>query len=133
GVSEETVPPPQPPTVGALKQALETRHPFLAGRWASVRLAVNQEFASDGTAVHDGDEVALIPPVAGGSGEPRVLLTAEPLSMDAVARSVMGPGQGGLCLFAGMVRDHAQGRKVQSLDYSAYDAMALKVMERIVA
>ncbi|MEW5853672.1 MAG: molybdopterin converting factor subunit 1 [Myxococcota bacterium] len=132
GLPEETVALPAAANVGALKQLLESRHPFLAGRWGSVRVAVNMDFSSDDAPLHDGDEVALIPPVAGGSGHPRVRLTTEPLSLDRATQEVMTSGMGGLCIFAGMVRDHAKGRKVKSIDYSAYDAMAAKVMERIV-
>lgn len=53
-------------TVAALAGYLERLHPGLSGRLASVRFAVNEEFATAGESVHDGDTVAVIPPVAGG-------------------------------------------------------------------
>lgn len=53
-------------TVGDLARFLPTRHPALAGRLASVRLARNETFATDDERLAPGDVVALIPPVAGG-------------------------------------------------------------------
>jgi molybdopterin synthase catalytic subunit len=40
---------------------------------------------------------------------------------------------GALCLFTGIVRDHHQGRRVDHLEYEAYEEMALPLMEEIVA
>jgi molybdopterin converting factor subunit 1 len=53
-------------TVDALAVHLSARHATLVGRLGSVRFARNEEFAQGGDALHDGDVVALIPPVAGG-------------------------------------------------------------------
>jgi len=133
GAAETSVPLPAPATVAGLKRALEVQHPFLRDRWTSVRVAVNLEFASEDTPLKNGDEVALIPPVAGGSdAHPRVRLSSAALSLDAAVKEVMDAGMGGLCVFAGMVRNHAQGRAVKSIDYSAYGSMAAKVMTEIV-
>ena len=35
--------------------------------WRSLALAVNREYAQPTTVLHEGDEVALLPPVSGGS------------------------------------------------------------------
>jgi molybdopterin synthase sulfur carrier subunit len=68
--SEETVlPPPEIGTVGALAAWLAARSPGHAAAFANratVRCAVNQEFAAASTAVRPGDEVAFFPPVTGG-------------------------------------------------------------------
>ena len=53
-------------TVGDLRIRLASLRPALAGRLEQVRFARNEEFASDGDALLDGDVIALIPPVAGG-------------------------------------------------------------------
>ena len=45
-----------------------TRYPSLSRLAASVRFAVNGEYAEPGHPVGEGDEVAVIPPVSGGSG-----------------------------------------------------------------
>ena len=67
GVATERVPPA--PTVGALRAALAAR----GGIWAvelaperAIRIAVNHAVAGADTAIHDGDEVAVFPPVTGG-------------------------------------------------------------------
>lgn len=58
--------PPDVTTARDLVAFLEGRHPALAGRLASVRVARNEVFASPGEVLADGDVIALIPPVAGG-------------------------------------------------------------------
>ena len=133
GAAERNEPLPSPATVAGLKAQLDAQLPVLNRYWAVVRVAVNLEFAPDDTPLRDGDEVAIIPPVAGGSGHPRVELCDALLSVDRALGQVQGDGMGGLCVFAGAVRNHAHGRPVVRLDYSAYQPMALAVMARIVA
>lgn len=124
-------------TVAALAAELEEAHPALRGRLAQVRFAVNEAFAEDSTALSDGDVVALIPPVAGGSdrapAEARVAIRETPLRYDDVFDLVRHPSAGALATFVGVVRDHHEGRAVTALEYSAYASMALKEMARIVA
>ena len=55
---------PDGATLVALIAALHAAHPALAG--VPLRYALNREFASAEHPLHEGDEVALIPPVAGG-------------------------------------------------------------------
>lgn len=52
-------------TAGILKQSLEERYPRLK-QLASYLVAVNNEYAEDGSVITDRDEVAVIPPVSGG-------------------------------------------------------------------
>lgn len=52
--------------VGTLRRALEAAHPAFARFGRRALVAVNEEYARDGDPVHAGDEVALLPPVAGG-------------------------------------------------------------------
>jgi molybdopterin synthase catalytic subunit len=118
-----------PATVGELLTQLGEAEPLIARSRRSLQVAVNQEFAPQSTPLQDGDEVALIPPVAGGA--PHVRVSKEPLSYDEVIAQVSGPGQGGLVLFAGMVRDHNDGKQVVRLDYEAYDQMAVRKMAEI--
>lgn len=67
GLREETlVVPSGVDTVALLRAHLERERPRLAGRLGEVRFAVNETFARDDEALHDGDTVALIPPVSGG-------------------------------------------------------------------
>jgi len=53
-------------TVARLLEALCARHPDLAGPAASMRVALDEDFASPEAALHEGTVVALIPPVGGG-------------------------------------------------------------------
>lgn len=128
--------PPAVRDLGALAAHLELLHPSLRGRLGHVRFAVNEELVRSDRALADGDVVALIPPVAGGSDRPpsrdRVAIVTRPLSMDAVVALVRHPGAGALALFGGTVRDHSDGRVVTALEYSAYESMAALEMARIV-
>ncbi|MBO0359801.1 MoaD/ThiS family protein [Hymenobacter sp. BT186] len=62
-VLEVTTPADQP--VQALLEQLRTQYPGLRGL-SSLAVAVNNEYAEDTQLLHERDEIALIPPVAGG-------------------------------------------------------------------
>ena len=113
--------------------ALCAVHPRLRGTDAGLRVAVNQAYASWDTPVGNGDEVAFIPPVAGGAGEPgvHVWLSAEPLDARAVEEVVRTDEDGAVCTFTGVVRNHADGRAVTHLEYEAYAGMAEDRMRAI--
>lgn len=53
-------------TAGALRSALEAAHPEVARYGRRLLLAVNEQYARDDSPIRSGDQVALIPPVAGG-------------------------------------------------------------------
>jgi molybdopterin synthase catalytic subunit len=129
-VAEEQLEVPAGTSVAALLALLVARHAGLGPLVPHLRVAVNQEFAAPGDLVPDGAEVALIPPVAGGS-ELLFAIFDTPLVLQRAIDAVSGAGQGGLVTFSGAVRDNTKGRKVLRLEYEAYPPMALKKMEEI--
>jgi MoaE-MoaD fusion protein len=82
-------------------------------------VAVNREYAREESPVQPGDEVALVPPVSGGSGPVRhVRVTEEPLDVAALSAAVRDPAAGAVVCFEGVTRE------VSHLDYEAYAEMA---------
>ncbi len=71
GAGELVLDVPAPATLGAVWAELASRHPELAPYAASVSVARNLEYARMDTAVSDGDEIAFLPPVSGGTCGPR--------------------------------------------------------------
>jgi molybdopterin synthase catalytic subunit len=94
---------------------------------AGLLYAVNKEYADRERELADGDEVALIPPVSGGSFR----LSEEPLSLDAVVEEVRSDEAGAIATFVGTTRVHSRGRTVERLEYEAYAGMAEQVMAEI--
>ncbi|MGA8939042.1 MAG: molybdenum cofactor biosynthesis protein MoaE [Acidobacteriaceae bacterium] len=97
----------------------------------SAAVAVNHEYASPHQILHDGDEVAILPPVSGGlSTEPTatIALVRQPIDAATIERTIKSGSDGALCVFDGIVRDNTRGRHTLHLDYEAYEDMALKQM-----
>lgn len=133
GTDTETLELDDGSNVAGALDALELRHPAVAALRGRFRVAVNQEMVGDEQLLNDGDELVLIPPVAGGAGRgPRhAVVLDEPLSIDRVVAAVAHRGAGGLVTFTGMVRDRSQGRDVVRLEYEAYAEMAEAVFRRL--
>ncbi|MBX2811458.1 MAG: molybdopterin converting factor subunit 1 [Myxococcales bacterium] len=118
-------------TVGELLDALVRQEPALRDLRSAVRVAVNQTFAHHQTPVQDGDELALIPPVSGGTG----VILAEVRTTEIFAQeaedAVRGPHIGAISTFTGTVRDHTGPFEVTALEYEAYTEMAEKMLRAI--
>jgi molybdenum cofactor biosynthesis protein MoaC len=101
-----------------------------------VVMAVNREYADPLTVLTSDDELALIPPLSGGStaedappsGQARlhVAVSRQPLSREHLRALVSDPGAGALVTFEGVTRT------VERLDYEAYEEMAQERIEQIV-
>ncbi|TMQ16025.1 MAG: molybdopterin converting factor subunit 1 [Deltaproteobacteria bacterium] len=124
--------------------ALAKRHPQIDRLRGRFRVAVNQDFSDDERVLVEGDEIALIPPVAGGADAPagptagavsagarHVQLLATTLSVDRCIAAVGGAGMGGIVTFTGMVRRHSHGALIDHLEYEAYGTMAVREMTRL--
>ncbi|MGA2927224.1 MAG: molybdenum cofactor biosynthesis protein MoaE [Solirubrobacteraceae bacterium] len=94
-----------------------------------VVMAVNQRYADGRAPLHAGDELALIPPVSGGSQTAAIhaRVSAEPLSLDRLLALVRDPRAGAVVTFTGVTRD------VEQLHYEAYEPMAQRQLAEIVA
>lgn len=115
---------------------LQQRIPGLAKFANSLALSINYEYSSLDALLHDGDEVALLPPVSGGTGAPRdpatrTRLVRESISADEIAREMKAPEDGAVVVFDGIVRNHSRGRRTRYLEYSAYEPMAAAELEKL--
>jgi len=99
--------------------------------------AVNQDYADGERELNQGDEVAFIPPISGGSGEgpetSRFDLSYEALDPRLLEAEVRSDREGAVVTFAGVTRNHHDGKAVLGLSYECYDEMARKVMDKLFA
>ena len=125
----------------AFHQLLEI-YPELRRFRASLLVAVNQSYARDlEVELKDGDEMAVFPPVSGGSGEAVdnsdagaqdfFELTTDVIDVGAVARRIVPPRCGATVTLDGYAREWTKGRRTLHLVYEAYAPMALAEMRRL--
>lgn len=106
-----------------------------------VLVSVNQDIAHEETVIHDGDEIALLPPFAGGSfpvpvdDQMLVRVQREDFSIDAEIARVRSRSKriGGIAMFLGVARDRSKGRDVDSITFEHYEGMAQKKLREIRA
>ena len=129
GAKELSIDLPAGSQLRDLRLLLAERYPVFGRFEERLAASVNLEKVPLERALEDGDEVAFLPPVAGGVG--RCTLSDRPLEPQAVAARVAGPDAGGVVTFVGAVRDHARGRSIRYLEYEAYPEMAEREMHKI--
>lgn len=131
GAPMERLAVPDAATLADIWDILELKYPLLAPYRGRVLLARNERFCEPATIVSDGDTVAFIPPVSGGSATPLFCVTHQPLDATPLTRAVAGHDMGAIVTFAGTVRDHFGDRATARLEYEAYIEMAVPVLEQI--
>jgi molybdopterin synthase catalytic subunit/molybdopterin converting factor small subunit len=122
---------PQGATVDSVLGHYSTLLPKQAKLWPSLAVAVNQSYALGGCLLRDGDEVALLPPVSGGTSAPIVSLVREPIDSASLVTAVKQGEDGAVVVFDGIVRNHTRGRRTLYLVYEAYEDMALRMMHEL--
>ncbi len=125
-----------------------SRFPRLKEMSGSIVLALNQQFSNPMAPLTEGDEVALLPPVSGGSddtaAEPSLYthviadpaghffaLTRHAIDGRALAHQILRGEDGAFVNFEGVTRNNNKGRATRCLEYECYEAMAIKTMAEI--
>jgi len=135
---------PEHASAADVLQHYEKRFSASKGNLSSIAISVNQEYARPEKKLHPGDEVALLPPVSGGATETRspdqpvkagpcAFITREPIASAGLLEGIKRPDDGAAVVFEGVVRNHSRGRRTIFLEYEAYEEMALKQMESLIA
>lgn len=133
-----------------LVAALHGSHPQIAEliHKKKVLVSVNQEIAHGETELREGDEVALLPPFAGGAAMREqgsggaslgveeaqlVRVQRENFSVDAAIDQVRKRSSriGGISIFLGTARDRSRGRDVSAITFEHYEGMAQKTLREI--
>lgn len=132
-----------PINAAGARATLLSHYPTLQRFGNSLLFAVNQEYAADDREIREGDELAVFPPVSGGSDVAQTSvreslhdffeLTTDPIDVGAVARRLVLPQCGATVTLDGYAREWTKGRRTLYLVYEAYEAMALSEMERLGA
>jgi molybdopterin synthase catalytic subunit len=112
-----------------LVRCVAHRFPETAAVLERSSLAVNLHVLPWTTRLRESDEVALLPPASGG--ESISVTVSDRVSVHEAVAAVSVPAAGGIAVFIGTVRDNSDAGSVDRLEYSAYDAMADKVLREI--
>ena len=144
GQGGESLNLPDNATLGDVLRHYEARIPRLKELASSIAMSVNQEYAGPKVKLSQGDEIAFLPPVSGGSGKPEQAKGSDPkgrpkhaamvqerIETQAVLEGIKRAEDGAAVVFEGVVRDSSRGRRTVCLDYEAYEDMAVKQMEEL--
>lgn len=144
GRAEDALELPAGSTTGSVFEHYAESIPKLRGMAASIVLARNQEFAKPVDLLSDGDEVALLPPVSGGSSPGKTpaheitdpaghyfAITRDAIDPRALEERILRGCDGALVTFQGVARNNTKGRATLRLEYECYAAMAVRKMAEI--
>ena len=128
-------------TVADLLSHYANHIPEIRATLRASAVAVNHEYANSGVILKEGDEVALLPPVSGGSEEKKgseekrrtgcISIIRNTIDTRAILSSLKCGDDGAAVVFEGVVRNQTRGRKTLCLEYEAYESMAQRQMERL--
>lgn len=139
GNSRVSLPATTPVTVAELLVLIADHYPDLAPALPTTLVAVNKAFATPDTIIQEGDEIALFPPVSGGSAsaDPPTFfaITPDPLDLNAIHQFLLQDEIGAIVTFTGSVRGRTdrsgQPAETLYLEYEAYSEMAEDQMAQI--
>ena len=123
-------------TISDLLDILKTRYPQTDEYLATALVAINRNYADEESIVRAGDEIAIFPPVSGGSEDyPTVcMITADEIDQDVLVKMITLPTTGAACIFSGMVRGKTMKgdfNQTSYLEYEAYAEMAEEKMAQV--
>jgi molybdopterin synthase catalytic subunit len=138
GRSEDGIQVADDAQVGTVFDYYADRFPKVRAMAPSIVMARNHEFSPLNAVLSDGDEVAFLPPVSGGSS-PEITdeaghffaLTRSEIITKTLTDRMRRSSDGAVIAFEGVVRDNTKGRATKFLDYECYEPMALKIMAQI--
>jgi MoaE-MoaD fusion protein len=155
GRARETINAPENTTVADILRLYESKIAAPRKLLDSIAISVNRQYAAPDAKLKEHDEVALLPPVSGGSEPPqndgqgdlqsdgpdervsgnksRAEIVHEPIDTAKFVEKIKHPEDGAVVVFDGIVRKHSRGRITLYLDYDAYEEMALQQMNMLVS
>jgi molybdopterin synthase catalytic subunit/molybdopterin converting factor small subunit len=135
GLTELPVELPERASVADLLAELYRKHPRLREAEKTTLIAIGVEFAGRNDPLRDGDVVAFMPPLQGGSEKfaDELLISEQPIDEAESKLGGFAGDVGGVVIFWGVVRDTEEGRKISALEYSAYREMAEHQLRKILA
>jgi molybdopterin synthase catalytic subunit len=136
GLKEEDINIPNAATVLELKNYLVQRYPSVEKALPTSVVAINREFAFDDDLLKAGDEVAIFPPVSGGTQDFQILIDLVEGSFDfnVILEQMVRPTTGAACAFTGIVRgktSRGEDHETAYLEYDAYQPMAEEKLRQI--
>jgi molybdopterin synthase catalytic subunit len=142
GRAEEAIEVDAGARVDSIFERYAVEFPRLGELRSSIVLASNQQFCNRSEMVREGDEIAFLPPVSGGSGRYTqqifdagpghfFALTREAIDSAGIQKQLLQGVDGAVVNFEGVVRNNTKGRPTEFLDYECYEPMAVKTMAEI--
>src|SRR5574340_208438 len=114
-------------TISDLKKILLNNYPRLSSQKFQAIYAVNHKVVDDSTLLSADDEIAIFPPVSGGT----ISITEKPIDLNDILLHSKDESAGATTLFLGTVRDHNDGQVVSGIHYEAYKEMSESVLLEI--